>query len=78
MAKVTAVTTVFPYTGLPQISTQSKNSDNESKQTMFHTENVRLLSESAVFAPWTYASPVVRGFQGGHRKANLLLGAVHA
>lgn len=37
-----------------QILTQSQNSDNAVKQTMFHTENVRLLSESAVFALWTY------------------------
>ena len=34
MAKVTAVIIVFPDTGLPQIPTQSKNSDNEIKQTM--------------------------------------------
>ena len=31
MAGVTAVTTVFPDTGLPQIPTQSKISDNELK-----------------------------------------------
>ena len=36
MAKVTPVTTVFPDTGLPQIPTQSKNSDDEVKQTMSH------------------------------------------
>ena len=41
---------------------------------MFHTENARLLSKSAVFALWTYASLVV----GGHGKANLLLDAVPA
>ena len=45
---------------------------------MFHTKNARMLSESAVFALWTYAPPVVGGFQGGHEKANLLLGAVRA
>ena len=43
LAKVTAATTVFPDTGLPQIPTQSKNSDNELKQTMFHTENAKML-----------------------------------
>ena len=43
MAKVTAVPTVFPDPGLPQIPTESKRSDNELKQTMFHTENARML-----------------------------------
>ena len=52
MAKVTAVTTVFPRR-TAQILTQSKNSDNESTQTLFHTENAKSLSESAVFATWT-------------------------
>ena len=47
-----------------QILTQSQNSDNESKQTIFPTENAGLLSESAVFAPWRYASLVVGGLQG--------------
>ena len=41
--KVTAATTVFPDTGLPQIPTQSKNSDNELEQTMFHTEKAKML-----------------------------------
>ena len=45
---------------------------------MFHTENARLLSESAVFALWMYASPVVCGFQDRHRKANLVLGVMPA
>ena len=35
MAKVAVVTTMFPYTALPQTPTQSKNSDNGCKQTMF-------------------------------------------
>ena len=50
------VTTVSPYTGLLRflVYTQSKNSDDELKQTMFHMENARLLSESAVFAMCTY------------------------
>ena len=61
-----------------QILTQSRNSDNEFNQTFFPTENVRLLSESAGFALWTYAPPVVGDFQGGHGKANLLWGAVRA
>ena len=47
-----------------QILTQSKTSDNELKQTMFHTKNARL--------------PSLGGFQGGHRKANLRLGAMRA
>ena len=48
MAKVTAVTTVLPHSNA-QILTQSKNSENELKQTMLHSENAR----SAVFALWT-------------------------
>ena len=36
-----------------EILTQSKNSDNELNRRTFPTENTRLLSESAVFAPWT-------------------------
>ena len=36
-----------------QILTQSNNSDNELKQTIFPTKNARLLSKSAVFALWT-------------------------
>ena len=55
MAKLTTVSTVFPWSA--QIITQSKKSDNEVKQTMFHSENAGLLS--AVFALRTYASPVV-------------------
>ena len=80
------VTTVFPYAGLlrfllspkPQIPTQSNDSDNELKQTMFQAQNAKLFSESAVFAPCTYAPPVGGGFQGSHRKANLLLGTAPA
>ena len=53
-----------------QIPIQSQDSDNELKQTMFQTENPRVLSEPAVFALCTYASRLVGGFQGGHRKAN--------
>ena len=49
----TAVTVVCPYTGLPQISTQPKNSGDELEQIMFPTENVRLLCKSAAFALWT-------------------------
>ena len=65
-----------PMNRTPWILTQSKNSDNELKQTMFHTENTRLLSESAVFALRPYGSLVVGGLQGCHRKASLLMGAV--
>ena len=59
-----------------QILTQSHNSDHELNQPLFHTETARLLSASAVFALWTFVSPVVGGFQGGHGKADLLLGAL--
>ena len=44
LAKVIGVTTVFPDTGLPQVPTQSSNSDNEVKQSMFHTEKATMLS----------------------------------
>ena len=47
MAKVTAVPTVSPDIGLPQTPTQSKNSDNVSKQTMFHTAAARALSSKS-------------------------------
>ena len=36
-----------------RILTQSKNSDDELKQTMFPTNNARVLSKSAVLALWT-------------------------
>ena len=49
MAPVTAVTTVFPYADFYSV----QNSDNELEQTMFRTENARLLSKSAAFALWT-------------------------
>ena len=55
-----------------QILTEYKSVD----KAMFHTENARLLSESAVFALWTYASRVVGGLQGGHGKPNSQIGAV--
>ena len=42
-----------PMRRTAQILTQSKNSDDELKQTTFHTENATSLSECAVFAPWT-------------------------
>ena len=58
------------------ILTQSKNSDNELQQTMFHTENARLLCKSAVCALQPYASLLVGGLQGCHRKANVLMGTV--
>ena len=51
MAKVTDY--CVPIRRTAQILTQSHNSDNEEKQTIFPTENVRLLSKSAVFALWT-------------------------
>ena len=56
MAKVTAVTTVFPYTGLLRFLLRSENrkSDEALKQIVFRTENARMLSESAVFAPWAW------------------------
>ena len=37
-----------------RILSRSKNSDNELKEAVFHTENARLLSKSAGFALWLY------------------------
>ena len=48
MAKVTAVTTVFPNTGLLRFLL-SPRTQIVLKETMFHTENARTLSASAVF-----------------------------
>ena len=76
MAKVTVVITVFQYTGLLRFLLSPKNQTSELNQPMLHIENTRLQSESAIFALWMYAFLVVGGFQGGHKKANLLLGAV--
>ena len=45
---------------------------------MFHTENAKMLFESALFFPVDVAPPVVGGFQGVHGNANILLGAVPA
>ena len=52
---VTPVTTVFPHTVLLRflLSPNTQISSNKFKQTMFHTENARLLPESAAFALWT-------------------------
>ena len=71
MAKGSTVTTTFPYAGLPQIPTQSKNSDNELKRIMLHTEIARMLSFSyptLLFLPCGHVLPwewvvlrVVRG-----------------
>ena len=72
MAKVTAVTTVYPHTGLPRFLTLLSP---KTQITMFHAENARLLS-NLLFCPVDVASPMVGGFLGGHRNANLLLGAV--
>ena len=44
MAKVSTVTTVCPDKGLPHSPNQSKNSGNEFKQTMFHTDNAAMVS----------------------------------
>ena len=45
MAKVTAVTTVFPHT-TAQILTQSQDSEKELNEPMFHVDNTRVLSTS--------------------------------
>ena len=60
MAKVTAVSTVFPYAGLLRFllspKNKTKNQKKELKQTMFRMLSV--LSKSAVFASWACASSV--------------------
>ena len=65
---------MFPDTGLPQCLTQPKPSDDECKQTVFHTKNVRWPSEAAVVAPADVAPRAVGGAPGGHRDAHVLLG----
>ena len=81
MAKVTAVTTMSPGIGLPQICTQSKKlRKHVITNSIAHRKcqiAVSALSKYAGFAPWTHASAVVDGCQGGRRKANLLMGIVH-
>ena len=64
--------------GTTQILTQSRNSGNELKQTIFPTNNARLLSRSAVVALWTWLPRWGGGggVQGGH--AMVLLGVVRA
>ena len=58
-----------------QILTQSKNSENELKQTMVHSEDTRLLFSICCCCPMDVAPPG-GGWCSGHGKANLLLGAV--
>jgi hypothetical protein len=52
MAKVTAAASVFPDTGLPQIPTQSKNSDDQLKQVMFHAEMLSVSYLYLLFLPY--------------------------
>ena len=73
MAKVTAVTTAVPFAGLPQIPTQSNSSDKELTQTMFPSENARLLSKSAVFA---LCSPGGGWYPGWSQEGQRAIGAL--
>ena len=59
VAKVTAETTVFPDTGLPQIRTQFKNSRNELKQTLFqlHMAECSVLYPNLLFVPCARMPP---------------------
>ena len=75
MAKVTAVTTVFPCTGL--LGTQSKHSDHECNNKLCFALTMPDCSIRC-FCPVDVAPPVVGGVQGGRRNANLLLGAMPA
>ena len=72
---MTAVTTVFPYTRLLRFLLGPETQIMTCNKIMFYTENARLLWESAGFALWTYASPVVGDFQAWE---NSLLGPVPA
>uniref|UniRef100_A0A7S4G5L7 Uncharacterized protein n=1 Tax=Eutreptiella gymnastica TaxID=73025 RepID=A0A7S4G5L7_9EUGL len=78
MAKVTAAASVFPDTGLPQIPTQSKNSDDQLKQVMFHAEMLSVSYLYLLFLPYGRSFPGGGGLQGGHGKADLPLGAARA
>ena len=59
-----------PPHGTAQIPTQSKSSDNEAKQTVFHTENAGLLSKSAILPPGQVLPRRWVGFRSGRAKAN--------
>ena len=53
---------MFPSAGLLSFLISPKTQIKLNRP-LFHTENVRVLSKSAVFAPWTYAPPVVGGIK---------------
>ena len=63
-----------PIRRATQILTESKNSDNQFKQTIFPTK----MPDCCLTLLLVVAPLAVGGFRGGHGKANLLLGAVRA
>ena len=67
MATVTAMTTALPCAGRLRLLLSLK-----TQIELWFT--LKMLSISAVFAPWTYASLVVGGVQGGHVKHYLPMG----
>ena len=72
MAKVTAVTTVFPSTGLLRFLLSPKT---QIKQ-CFTVETPNRCLNLLVFALCMYASLVVHGLQGGPGKPNLRMSVV--
>ena len=77
MAKVTAVTTVFPDTGVPRIHPQSKNSDSELNQTVFRTEDARMLSAfylNLLFLPCGHVLPRGGWFYGWSSESYITIG----
>ena len=73
---VTAETTIFSDRGLPHIVTESKNPHTGFKQNMFCTKKAKTSSIFKICcAFWTYIFQVLSGFEVGHRKLTLLLGA---
>ena len=66
MAKVTGVTTVFPDTGLPRFLLSPKTqtmSEHKLCFTLTIQNAVSFSIQICCFALWTYAPPVVGGFQ---------------
>ena len=53
MAKVTAVATLFPYTGLLRFLLSPKTQVMSDNKLYFPQKATRLLSKSAVLALWT-------------------------
>ena len=75
MAEVTAVITVFPDIGLLRLLLSPKTQIMSQNKLCF-TLKMPDCCLNLLFLPLDVDSLVVGGFQGGHRKPNLPLGAV--